>query len=164
MDAALRGRLLKKLVGDLEEDAHAVTGLSLSVLSRSMLQLLHDFQRTVHRLIALAALDVHHGSDAAGIVLKRRVIQAALLIAFSVHLDFPFPGQLTKIRQSNSRTAAARLRCLSHTHIAVFHRRAPVPSLVILHELRLLLSSLGISKLCLYQRHEALCFQLWAKV
>ena len=162
--AALRGRLLKKLVGDLEEDAHAVTGLSLSVLSRSMLQLLHDFQRTVHRLIALAALDVHHGSDAAGIVLKRRVIQAALLIAFSVHLDFPFPGQLTKIRQSNSRTAAARLRCLSHTHIAVFHRRAPVPSLVILQELRLLLSSLGISKLCLYQRHEALCFQLWAKV
>lgn len=164
LDAALRGRLLKKLVGDLEEDAHAVTGLSLSVLSRSMLQLLHDFQRTVHRLIALAALDVHHGSDAAGIVLKRRVIQAALLIAFSVHLDFPFPGQLTKIRQSNSRTAAARLRCLSHTHIAVFHRRAPVPSLVILQELRLLLSSLGISKLCLYQRHEALCFQLWAKV
>ena len=43
-------------------------------------------------------------------------------------------------------------------HIAVFHRRAPVPSLVILQEPHLLLSSLGISKLCLYQRHEAPLF------
>lgn len=129
-----------------------------------MLQLLHDFQRTVHRLIALAALDVHHGSDAAGIVLKRRVIQAALLIAFSVHLDFSFPGQLTKIRQSNSRTAAARLRCLSHTHIAVFHRRGsrPKPS----HFAGTSHPSFKFRhlELCLYQRHKALCFQLWAKV
>ena len=75
MDAALRGRLLKKLVGDLEEDAHAVTGLAFSILAGTMLQPLHNGQRIVHRLMALAALDVYHSANAAGIVLKLWVIQ-----------------------------------------------------------------------------------------
>ena len=40
-----------------------------------MLQPLHDGQRIVHGLVALAALDVHHSADAAGIVLKLWIIQ-----------------------------------------------------------------------------------------
>ena len=63
-------------MADLQQNAHAVTGLALGVLTGAVLQPLHDAQSVVHGLVALAALDVHHSADAAGIVLELRVIQA----------------------------------------------------------------------------------------
>ena len=62
-------------MGDLEQDAHAVAGLALGVLAGPVLQLLHDLQGVVHRGVAPAAPDVHHGADAAGVVLKPWVVQ-----------------------------------------------------------------------------------------
>ncbi len=74
-DAALRRRLHKKLVGDLQQDTHAVAGPALGVLASPVLQLFHDLQRVVHRLMGLSALDVHNGPDAAVVVLKPGIVQ-----------------------------------------------------------------------------------------
>ena len=63
-------------MADLQHDAHAVTGLALGILAGAVLQPFHDAQGIADRLVALAALDVHHRADAAGIVLELRVIQA----------------------------------------------------------------------------------------
>ena len=95
LDAALRGGLLKKLVGDLEEDAHTVAGLALGVLSGPVLQLFHDFQGVVHRPVALPALDIHHGADSTGVMLKGGIIQALLsisLVSDHFHLYKPLSG------------------------------------------------------------------------
>ena len=59
-----------QLMGDLEQQANAVAGLSGGILARPMLQLFHDFQGLVHGVIGFAALDVHHRADAAGVVLE----------------------------------------------------------------------------------------------
>ena len=84
-------------VGDLDQDAHAVAGLALGVLARPVLQLFHDLQRVVHRLVGLAAVDVHHRADAAGIVLKGRVVEApphAALSSGFQHVVSPLSGCL----------------------------------------------------------------------
>ena len=75
-DVQLIGHLGEELVADLQHDAHAVAGLALGILTGAVLQTLHDAQGIADRLMALAALDVHHSADAAGIVLELRVIQA----------------------------------------------------------------------------------------
>ena len=75
-DVQLVGHLGEELVADLQHDAHAVAGLALGILTSAVLQTLHDAQGIADRLMALAALDVHHSADAAGIVLELRVIQA----------------------------------------------------------------------------------------
>ena len=62
-------------VGNLEQDAHAVAGLSGGVLAGPVLQLFYDFQGVVHSAIGSAPLDVHHRADAAGVVLKLGTIQ-----------------------------------------------------------------------------------------
>ena len=69
------GRFLEEFVADLQKDAHAVAGFALGVLAGAVLQMLHDLQGVVQRLVALAALDVHHRADAAVVVLKFRVVQ-----------------------------------------------------------------------------------------
>ena len=63
-------------MADLQHDAHAVAGLALGILAGAVLQPFHDAQGIADRLVAPAALDVHHSADAAGIVLELRVIQA----------------------------------------------------------------------------------------
>ena len=92
--------LREKPVRNLEQDTYAVAGLAFGVLSGPVLQLFHDLQGVVHGLMALAALDVHHGSDAAGVMFKGRIVQAPLSIAFLsvlLHVQSPFPGQNQKI-------------------------------------------------------------------
>ena len=74
-DVQLFGHFGEELVADLQHDAHAVTGLAFSILAGTMLQPLHNGQRIVHRLMALASLDIHHSANAACIVLKLWVIQ-----------------------------------------------------------------------------------------
>ncbi len=69
-DSKVPGGFYHQLVGHLEQQAHAVAGLSGGVLSGAVLQLFHDLQRVVHRLMGLSALDVHDRADAAGVVLK----------------------------------------------------------------------------------------------
>ena len=81
-DVQLFGGLGEKFVADLQQDAHAVAGPPFGVLAGAVLQMFDDGQRVADRLVAFAALDVHHGADAAGIVLKPGVIQAGGGCAF----------------------------------------------------------------------------------
>ena len=74
LKAQLRRRFGEKAVGDLQQNTHAVAGLARGVLSRPVLQLFHDLQRVVHRLMGLSALDVHNGPNAAGVVLEPGVV------------------------------------------------------------------------------------------
>ena len=92
-DVAFIGHLGEKFMADLQQNAHAVTGLALGVLPGAVLQPLHDAQSVVHGLVALAALDVHHSADAAGIVLKLWIVQAKgvrLLCKVLHSLSHPF--------------------------------------------------------------------------
>ena len=75
-DVHFLGHFGEELVADLQQDAHAVAGLALGILTGAVLQPLHDGQCIVHGLVALAALDVHHSADAAGVVLKLWIVQA----------------------------------------------------------------------------------------
>ncbi len=74
-DVHLIGDLGEELVADLQQDAHAVAGLTLGVLTGAVLQPLHDGQCIVHRLVAFTSLDIHHSANAAGIVLKLWIVQ-----------------------------------------------------------------------------------------
>ena len=75
-DAQPGAHLAEEFVGHLGEDAHAVAGLALGVLARAVLQMFHDGQRVGHRLVALAAVNVHNGADAAVVVLELRAVKA----------------------------------------------------------------------------------------
>ena len=75
-DVHFLGHFGEELVADLQQDAHAVASLALGILTGAVLQPLHDGQCIVHGLVALAALDVHHSADAAGVVLKLWIVQA----------------------------------------------------------------------------------------
>ena len=89
----LVGHLGKEAVADLQQDAHAVAGLALGVLTGAVLQPLHDGQCIVHRLVAFTSLDVHHSADAAGIVLELWVVQTKggfLLCKVFHSLSHPF--------------------------------------------------------------------------
>ena len=77
----------------MQHDAHAVAGLALGVLAGAVLKALHDGQRVADGLVALAALDVHDGTDAAGVVLEPGVIEAQrpfLLREIFHRLSYPF--------------------------------------------------------------------------
>ena len=92
-DVQLVGHLGEEAVADLQHDAHAVAGLALGVLAGAVLKALHDGQRVADGLVALAALDVHDGTDAAGVVLEPGVIEAQrpfLLREIFHRLSYPF--------------------------------------------------------------------------
>ena len=92
-DVQLVGHLREETVADLQHDADAVAGLALGVLASAVLKALHDGQCIADGLVALAALDVHHCADAAGIVLELGVIQAEwsfLLREIFHRLSHPF--------------------------------------------------------------------------
>ena len=74
-DVQLIGHLGEELVADLQQDAHAVAGLALGILTGAVLQTLHDGERIADGLVAFAALDIHHSANAAGIVLKLWIVQ-----------------------------------------------------------------------------------------
>ena len=65
----------KELVGHLGENAHAVAGFALGVFAGTVLQMFHDGQRVGHRLVALAAVNVHNGAYAAVVMFKFRAVK-----------------------------------------------------------------------------------------
>ncbi len=82
-DIQLFRNLGEEAVADLEQNTHAVAGLALSVLAGAMLQPLHDAKRVADGLVGLAALDIHHCTNTAGIVLILGIIQAEGFASFS---------------------------------------------------------------------------------
>ena len=81
-DAQGCGCFLKKTVADLRQDAYAVAGLALGILSGAVFQMLHDLQGILNGLVGLAALNVHNCADPAVVVLKAGIIQAGRDFAF----------------------------------------------------------------------------------
>ena len=68
-------------MGNLHQQAHAVAHLAGGVLARPVLQALHNGQGVVNDAMAGNAVDAHHRTDAAGIVLKALRIQGVILVA-----------------------------------------------------------------------------------
>ncbi len=96
--AKARHGFLKKAVRYLQQNAHTVTRLPLGVFPGPMLQLFYDLQRIVHRLVALAAMNIHHRANAAGVVLKARVVERRgnmLFVLFHFKTSFRRMGLLT---------------------------------------------------------------------
>ena len=68
-----------KLVGNLQQNTCTVAGLSVSALSATMAQVFEHFQGVVDELVRLAAVDIHHHTYAARIVLIGAVVQSISL-------------------------------------------------------------------------------------
>ena len=78
MDMKRLTDLLKEAVGNLQKDAHAVSGLAFRVLSGSVLQMLYDLQSARHSGVALPALNIYNGADTAVVMLKACAVQSLL--------------------------------------------------------------------------------------
>src|SRR5262249_14881229 len=75
-DTQSRALAPQELVGHLEEDAGAVTGVRLAPARAPVQQVDEDLERLAHDRVRAAPLDVHDEADAAGVVLAARVVQA----------------------------------------------------------------------------------------
>ena len=73
-------------MGDLKQDTYTVSGLSFRIFSGAVLQVLHDVKRALHGLMTFNPFAVHHCSDSAVIMFKRRAVQPLKLVA---HLPLP---------------------------------------------------------------------------
>jgi hypothetical protein len=77
-DARLLADLLEEGVRHLQQHAGAVAGVGLGAGCAAVVQVLQDLDRLLQDLVRLAALDVDHEADAAGVVLEPRVVEALL--------------------------------------------------------------------------------------
>ena len=66
-----------EVVGDLDQDAGAVTHQLVGADRTAVVEVLQDQQTLLDDAVRLAALDVGHEADAAGIVLAGGVVKAA---------------------------------------------------------------------------------------
>ena len=73
-------RVPEEFMADLQQNPHAVAGLSQGILAGTVLQTLHDLQGVVHGLMGLFPVDVHHGTDAAGIPLIDGAVSQPLFL------------------------------------------------------------------------------------
>ena len=64
---------------NLCEDPDTVSGLTLRILSCSVVKMFHDRQRITYQLMTLLSLYINDSPDPAVIMLKGRVIQAPAL-------------------------------------------------------------------------------------
>ena len=71
-----RRHLAQEGVGDLNQDARAVAGVHLAPARAAVLQVLEDLKRLLKDRVRFAAFDVDDETDAAGVVLVARVVQA----------------------------------------------------------------------------------------
>ena len=74
-DADLRRSLYKKLMADLQKNAHAVAGFSLGILTGTVLKMLHNVQGIGDGLVRFPALYIHDRANAAVVMLKLRLVQ-----------------------------------------------------------------------------------------
>ncbi len=63
-------------VGDLQEDAGAVTAVDLGADGAAVVEVAQGGERLLHHLVRGAGVQVRHEGDAAGVLLRRRVVQA----------------------------------------------------------------------------------------
>ena len=87
LKAQVFSHLLKKSVGNLEHDTHAVSCLALSVFSCPVFQIFNNMKGLVHCAVAPYPLYIGHCADAAVIMLKTWFIQSWLFL-FGFHRSF----------------------------------------------------------------------------
>ena len=78
LDSQRLCHLPEKVMGDLRQDAHTVTGLSFRILSCAVLQIFHDLQRVFHGGTGFCSLNVHTRADTAVVMLKPLIMQGCL--------------------------------------------------------------------------------------
>ena len=75
-DAEPRALTREEGVRHLDENARAVAGVHLAAAGPAVQEVLQDREGLADDRVGLAALDVHHEADPAGVVLVGRVVQA----------------------------------------------------------------------------------------
>ena len=63
-------------MADLQQNADAIAGFSVSVFSRAVFQVFYDVQRVIHGLVALSSFYIDHRANTAVIVFKTRIIKS----------------------------------------------------------------------------------------
>ena len=61
-------------MGNLKQNTDTIAGLTVCILSRSMLQILDNFQSILHGLVSLDSLDIDNRTNSAVIMLESRII------------------------------------------------------------------------------------------
>ncbi len=109
-NSQLRRHPGKKLMGNLGQNTHAVSGFPLGVLPGPVLQIFHDLQGVFHRHPALLPSDIHTGADPATVMLKFFPVQRrqGYFLFCIKHTLYSFP-----IRQKRKEALYAPLRFLS---------------------------------------------------
>ena len=67
---------LEKEMGHLQENPRAVAGIGFATAGAAMVQVPQHLQRLLNDLVGFRSLDVHHESNAAGIVFKPGIVKA----------------------------------------------------------------------------------------
>src|SRR5262249_59565196 len=79
LETLLGRNLRKEFVGHLNQDAGAIAGARIGADRATMLEVAEDREGVVDDLVRLAALDVGDETDAARILIERRVIKTLQL-------------------------------------------------------------------------------------
>ena len=77
-DARLLARFDEERVGHLQQHAGAIAGVGLAAAGAAVVEVLQHLDRLLQDLVRLAALDVDHEADAAGVVLEPGIVEALL--------------------------------------------------------------------------------------
>ncbi len=106
----------------LKEDADAVTRAAVRILARAVLEFFHNLERAIHRLAALDAVDADDRTDAAGVVLKARIVQSAAvqrpLLTNLLHMLIPLRGIWRRFAAQKQATALfAQRRCSAYDYL-----------------------------------------------
>ena len=130
---------LKKRMGDLEHNPHAVAHLAGGVLPRAVLQMLYDFQRVIHHPVAPAPLNIDYCADPAGIMFKCTAVKALLYLFHPVSsVLYPFgfskSGDSKSVsfrsagnsrRSESNQSVIASFFCCSHPLYRTPNSRSP---------------------------------------
>jgi hypothetical protein len=76
LDIVTRTLLAQESVGHLNKNARAVTGIDLCPRSAAVLKIAQNGERALYRGVRFAPLDVHHETNATGVVFKAGVVEA----------------------------------------------------------------------------------------
>ena len=87
--------------------------LPLGILARPVLQLLHDLSGIVHCLMTGPALYVHHGANAAGVMLEFRAVQPSPLQPLFPSCVSPLSIKTAAVRLPTVAVRPPRLRLYS---------------------------------------------------
>jgi hypothetical protein len=91
VNAFLNAFLFKKGVGNLNQNTRPVTGIVLGSLRPAVVEVNQNGQALAHDFIGFFSFDAGHEPDAAGIMLKSRVVQTLLgWVSLYSHILQPF--------------------------------------------------------------------------